>query len=263
MPSIDIATQRISGNLAGRVALVTGAGSGIGLAAAHAFAQRGAAVAVVNRNAERGRAATDAITDGGGDAVFIQADMRQPADIAAMVQATLDHFGRLDMAFNNAGISAPPRGFLEHSLEDWNEILSVNLSAVFLCMQHQIRAMLRSGGGVIVNNGSGASIMGAQGLPHYTAAKHGLLGLMKVAAREFASSNIRINTICPGVIDTQPMRAFADALGDNAPAFLATLPQGRMGEPEEVARVVGWLCSDEASYISGATLVIDGGMLCF
>jgi NAD(P)-dependent dehydrogenase (short-subunit alcohol dehydrogenase family) len=264
MPSIDIdRTGTGSGSLRGRVALVTGAGSGIGRAAAESFASRGAAVAVVNRSPERGLATAATIQAAGGEAHFIQADMRNPDDIAAMVEQTLAQFGRLDIAFNNAGASTPPAGFLEHSLHDWNEIISVDLTSVFLCMQHQIRAMLQGGGGVIVNNGSGASIMGAQGLPHYTAAKHGLLGLMKVAAREFASRNIRINTICPGVIDTAPMRAFADALGADAPGFLATLPNGRMGEPQEVARVVSWLCCDEAAYISGATLVIDGGMLCF
>jgi NAD(P)-dependent dehydrogenase (short-subunit alcohol dehydrogenase family) len=141
-------------------------------------------------------------------------------------------------------------------------VLEVDLTSVFLCMQHQIRAMLATGGGSIVNNGSGASLMGAQGMPHYTAAKHGLIGLMKVAAKEFADSGIRVNTICPGVIDTVPMRAFVDAIGPAGESFLQTLPGGRMGEPAEVGRVVAWLCSDEAGYISGATISVDGGMLC-
>ena len=142
-------------------------------------------------------------------------------------------------------------------------VIDVDLTAVFLCMQHQIRAMLANGGGVIVNNGSGASIMGAQGMAHYTAAKHGLLGLMKVAAKEFAGQGIRINTVCPGVIDTAPMRAFVSAIGDAGGAFTQSLPGGRMGEPADIARVVTWICSEEASYVSGATLVVDGGMLCF
>ena len=250
-------------SLAGKVALVTGAGSGIGRAAAFAFAARGAAVAVVNRTASKGQAVAAEIRETGGRAEFIAADMRDPATIEAMVASTLEHFGRLDCAFNNAGLSLPPRGFLEHSLADWREIIEVDLTAVFLCMQHQIRAMLATGGGAIVNNGSGASIMGAQGMPHYTAAKHRLLGLVKVAAKEFASQGIRINTVCPGVIDTAPMRAFVDSIGPAGETFMHTLPGARMGEPEEVARVVAWLCSDEAAYVSGATLVVDGGMLCF
>ena len=194
--------------------------------------------------------------------VLIKTGTISDEQIAQMVGQVLARFGRLDCAFNNAGLSLPPKSFLDHSLEDWREVLEVDLTSVFLCMQHQIRAMLATGGGSIVNNGSGASLMGAQGMPHYTAAKHGLIGLMKVAAKEFADSGIRVNTICPGVIDTVPMRAFVDAIGPAGESFLQTLPGGRMGEPAEVGRVVAWLCSDEAAYISGATISVDGGMLC-
>ena len=256
MPSVE------AGSLAGRVALVTGAGSGIGRAAAFSLAARGASVAVVNRTVDKGESVVTEIRAAGGTAEFFSADMREPQQIAQMVGQVLARFGRLDCAFNNAGLSLPPKGFLDHSLEDWREVLEVDLTSVFLCMQHQIRAMLATGGGSIVNNGSGASLMGAQGMPHYTAAKHGLIGLMKVAAKEFADSGIRVNTICPGVIDTVPMRAFVDAIGPAGESFLQTLPGGRMGEPAEVGRVVAWLCSDEAAYISGATISVDGGMLC-
>lgn len=256
MPSVE------GGSLAGRVALVTGAGSGIGRAAALALAARGASVAVVNRSVDKGEAVCAEIRAASGTAEFFAADMREPQQIARMVDQVLARFGRLDGAFNNAGLSLPPKGFLEHSLEDWREVLEVDLTSVFLCMQHQIRAMLVTGGGSIVNNGSGASLMGAQGMPHYTAAKHGLIGLMKVAAKEFADRRIRVNTVCPGVIDTVPMRAFVDAIGPAGESFLQTLPGGRMGEPAEVGRVVAWLCSDEAAYISGATISVDGGMLC-
>lgn len=256
MPSVD------GGSLTGRVALVTGAGSGIGRAAALALAARGATVAVVNRTVDKGESVCSEIHAAGGTAAFFPADMREPQQIAQMVGQVLARFGRLDCAFNNAGLSLPPKGFLDHSLEEWREVLEVDLTSVFLCMQHQIRAMLATGGGSIVNNGSGASLMGAQGMPHYTAAKHGLIGLMKVAAKEFADRGIRVNTVCPGVIDTVPMRAFVDAIGPAGESFLQTLPGGRMGEPAEVGRVVAWLCSDEAAYISGATISVDGGMLC-
>ncbi len=263
MPSIDTGNAPQGAAFSGRIALVTGAGSGIGRAAAEAFAGRGASVAVVNRNAERGRDTTAAIRAAGGTAEFFQADMAQPKEIDAMMGAVLAHFGRLDFAFNNAGVSLPAPGFLQHSLADWNETIAVNLSSVFLCMQHEIRAMLQTGAGVIINNGSGASMMGAQGLAHYTAAKHGVMGLMKVAAKEFASRNIRINTVCPGVIDTAPMHAFVDGMGSAGDAFLRSLPHGRMGTPDDIARVVIWLCSDDAAYVSGATLVADGGLMCF
>ena len=256
MPSVD------GGSLTGRVALVTGAGSGIGRAAALALAARGACVAVVNRTVDKGESVAAEIRAAGGTAEYFCADMREPQQIARMIEQVLARFGRLDCAFNNAGLSLPPKGFLDHSLEDWREVLEVDLTSVFLCMQHQIRAMLATGGGAIVNNGSGASLMGAQGMPHYTAAKHGLLGLMKVAAKEFAGQGIRVNTVCPGVIGTVPMRAFVDAIGPAGEAFTQTLPGGRMGEPDDVGRVVAWLCSDEAAYISGATLTVDGGMLC-
>ena len=256
MPSVE------GGSLTGRVALVTGAGSGIGRAAALALAARGASVAVVNRTVDKGESVCEEIRAAGGAAEFFPADMREPQQIAQMVEQVLARFGRLDCAFNNAGLSLPPKGFLDHSLADWREVLEVDLTSVLLCMQHQIRAKLATGGGSIVNNGSGASLMGAQGMPHYTAAKHGLIGLMKVAAKEFADRGIRVNTVCPGVIDTVPMRAFVDAIGPAGESFLQTLPGGRMGEPAEVGRVVAWLCSDEAAYISGATISVDGGMLC-
>ena len=253
----------MTGILSGKTALVTGGASGIGRATALALAREGASVAVADMTEAAAATTVALIQAAGGRAIAIGANVALEADVAAMVARSVAAFGRLDCAFNNAGLSLPPRGFLEHSLEDWREIIDVDLTAVFLCMQHQIRAMLATGGGAIVNNGSGASIMGAQGMPHYTAAKHGLLGLVKVAAKEFASQGIRINTVCPGVIDTAPMRAFVDSIGPAGEAFMHTLPGARMGEPEEVARVVAWLCSDEAAYVSGATLVVDGGMLCF
>lgn len=249
-------------DFAGKVALVTGAGSGIGRAAAELFAARGAAVAVVNRSADKGLETVERIRAAGGTAAFIQADLVQPEAVPEMMAKTLETFGALHCAFNNAGMTGRADGFLNHTLAEWNEVIAVNLTSVFLCMQHQIRHMLEHGGGAIVNNGSGASIMGAAGLPHYTATKHGVSGITKVAAKEFSSRHVRINTICPGVIDTGPMRAYAEGGGEAAQALLAGLPNGRMGTPEEVARAAVWLCSDDAVYVSGVTIPVDGGFMC-
>jgi len=245
----------------GKVALVTGAGSGIGRAAALRFAARGAQVAVVNRTASKGLETVDLIRAEGGSAEFFQADLSAADAVAPMIRAVVDRFGALHCAFNNAGISGEPREFHRHSLAQWNEVIALNLTSVFLCMQHEIEHMLGAGGGAIVNNGSGASLMGAAGLPHYTAAKHGLLGLAKVAAKEYSSRNIRINTVCPGVIETEPMRAYLDASDDRGAAFLAALPGGRMGVPADIAGAVVWLCSGEAAYVSGANIVVDGGFM--
>lgn len=248
-------------DFAGKVVQVTGAGSGIGRAAAELFAARGAAVAVVNRTASKGLETVVRIRAQGGTAEFIQADLAEADAVPAMMRATLEHFGALHCAFNNAGISDGADEFHKVAAADWHRVLALNLTSVFFCMQQQIEHMLQAGGGVIVNNGSGASIMGAPGLPHYTAAKHGLLGLVKVAAKEYSSRGIRINTVCPGVIDTGPMRAHLDLSPDRGAAFLASLPGGHMGVPGDIADAVVWLCSEQARYVSGATLVVDGGFM--
>ncbi len=187
--------------------------------------------------------------------------MRDPDQIAAMVAGAVDRFGRLDCAFNNAGVNGVAAPFHEQTLEEWNRVLHVNLTSVFLCMQHEIRHMLGAGGGVIVNNCSGASLIPAPYLPHYTAAKHGLLGLAKVAAKEYADRNIRVNSVCPGVIDTPMMQAHLGQDSGTIAALLEQLPGKRMGRPEDIARAVVFLCSDDAAYVSGDTMVVDGGLL--
>ncbi len=241
--------------------MVTGAGSGIGRATALRFASLGARVAVVNRTESKGMETVNLIRAEGGVAEFIQADLGDANTIAPMIKAIVDRLGGLHCAFNNAGMTGEATPFHRVSLDEWNQVVAVNLTSVFLCMQMQIEHMLSTGGGVIVNNGSGASIMGAAGLPHYTATKHGLLGLAKVASKEYASQNIRINTVCPGVIETEPMRAYLNSTPDQGGEFLQSLPGGRMGQPEDVARAVVWLCSSEAAYVSGANIVVDGGLM--
>jgi len=248
-------------DFAGKVVLVTGATSGIGKASALLFGKRGASVAVVARDPGAAGAVVDEIKSYGSQAAFIRADMREPDDIAAMVAKTVEIFGGLHCAFNNAGVNGTSTAFHEQTLEEFNRVVQVNLTSVFLCMQHEIRHMLGAGGGVIVNNGSGASLIPAMGLPHYTAAKHGALGLAKVAAKEYADSNIRVNTICPGVIDTPMMQAHLGQDAATIDGLVAQLPGKRMGTPEDIARAVVWLCSDDAAYVSGDTMVVDGGLM--
>ncbi|MDB5392655.1 MAG: short-chain dehydrogenase [Rhodospirillales bacterium] len=245
----------------GKVALVTGASTGIGRATALLFGQRGAAVAVVARDPVKAALVVDEIRAAGGEAAFIGADMREPGDIAAMVAQTVKRFGGLHCAFNNAGVNGIAAPFHEQTLAEFERVVQVNLTSVFLCMQHEIRHMLGAAGGVIVNNCSGAGLIPAPELPHYTAAKHGLLGLAKVAAKEYANRNIRVNSICPGVIDTPMMQAHLGQDSGTIDALLAQLPGKRMGRPEDIARAAVWLCSDDAAYVSGDTMVVDGGLM--
>jgi len=245
----------------GKVALVTGAATGIGQATALLFGQRGASVAVVARDPAKAGEVVAEICRAGGQAAFIAADMRSPQDIARMVAETVETFGGLHCAFNNAGVNGVAAPFHEQRLEEFERVVQVNLTSVFLCMQQEIRHMLGAGGGVIVNNCSGASLIPAPELPHYTAAKHGLLGLAKVAAREYADRNIRINSVCPGIIDTPMMRAHLNQDGGSIDALVQQLPGKRMGSPEDIAKAVVWLCSDDAAYVSGDTMVVDGGLM--
>ncbi|WP_150290855.1 SDR family NAD(P)-dependent oxidoreductase [Sphingobium estronivorans] len=245
----------------GKIALVTGASSGIGQATAEYLAERGASVAVVARNVDRGRETTDRILSAGRIAIFIHADVEKPEAIAAMVKKTVDHFGRLDIAFNNAGMTGTVAPFHEQELADWEQVIRTNLSSIFLSMKHQITAMLKCGGGTIVNNCSGAGVMAAPGLPHYTAAKHGVLGLTKAAAKEYAPHGIRVNAICPGFIETPQLGQYIDG-ADTRAAVEASIPIGYMGQPIDIAHAVAFLASAEGAYISGDTMFVDGAIMC-
>jgi NAD(P)-dependent dehydrogenase (short-subunit alcohol dehydrogenase family) len=240
------------------VVIVTGAGSGIGRAAAVLFGADGAQVVCADIDEAAAGETAKIVTADGGDAIGVRVDVADDPSVGAMVAAAIEQFGRLDAAFNNAGISPAPKPFTEHTLAEWQRVIDVNLTGVFLCMQHEIRQFVAQGdGGAIVNMSSGAGVVAAPGQPQYTAAKHGVLGLTKQAAQEYMRQGIRVNAILPGMTDTPPMR---DYLAGND-GMVRMLPGGRLAEPEEIARAAVWLCSAHASYVSGASLVVDGGLI--
>jgi NAD(P)-dependent dehydrogenase (short-subunit alcohol dehydrogenase family) len=248
----------------GHVALVTGAGSGIGRAAAELFSREGARVVVVDAAAESARETVERILGAGGEALFVQADVSDESAVAAAVAATVDAYGRLDSAFNNAGIADEPLALHDLPLARWERMLAVNLTGVFLCMKHEIAQMLKQvrvdgRRGAIVNTSSGAGFIAAPGMPHYTAAKHGVLGIVKNAAQEYYGEGIRVNAICPGITDT-PMVA-ETLVGDSefVQRMRASLPGGEPGRPEDVAQAAVWLCSERARWINGEPMLVDGG----
>jgi len=241
------------------VALVTGAGAGIGQATARQLAARGAQVVVADIDETSARATAASIGDA---ARAFTVDVADDASVAAMVAVAVERFGGLDWACNIAGIAPAPKPFVEHTYDDWQRTIDVNLSGVFFCMQHELRQMLAQGrGGAIVNMSSGAGVVPAPGQPQYTAAKHGVLGLTKQAAQEFAAAGVRVNAVLPGQTETGPMRAYLDAMPDGGERMLRRLPMKRMATPLEIAQAVVWLCSDEASYVNGDSLVVDGGLI--
>ena len=244
----------------GKVALVTGGSSGIGRATALAFAREGAKVVVADVDIDRGAKTVGLIREKGGDAIFAKTDVTQKYDIEMLVKRTVDTYGRLDFAFNNAGIEgtqAPTADYLE---EVWNRAIAVNLTGVWLCMKYEIPQMLKQGGGVIINC---ASILGTVGFANasaYVAAKHGVLGLTKTAAIEYATQGIRINAICPAFIETPMLERGGLTNDPQVYQMIAGLhPMKRLGTPEEIAGPVLWLCSDAASFVTGQALLVDGG----
>lgn len=244
-----------------RVAVVTGAASGIGRATAVAFAKRGDRVAVSDIDASRGEETVAIIRDSGGDAVFIQADVAQAEDAERLIAETVDAFGRLDYAFNNAGIEGETALTADCSIENWDRVIAINLRGVWLCMKYQIPRMLRNGGGSIVNCSSVAGLVGFAGSPAYVASKHGLVGLSRTAALEYATSGIRVNAVCPGVIQTAMIDRVIRASPEAEERLVGLEPIGRLGRPEEIADSVLWLCSDSSSFVTGQAIAVDGGFV--
>lgn len=247
--------------LTGKVAIVTGASAGIGRAAAFALAAEGASVVIADVDIDRGEQAAREISHKGGTAVFIRADVSDDASVAALVAETVARFGGLDVAFNNAGIEGETAPTAECTPDNWQRTIAVNLTGTWQCMRHEIPQMLRRGGGAIVNMSSVAGLVGFASIPAYTASKHGVAGLTKAAALEYADQHIRVNAVCPGVIDTEMVDRFTGGQPDAQAALLATEPVGRLGQPEEIADAVVWLCSDRSSFVTGQAIAVDGGFV--
>jgi NAD(P)-dependent dehydrogenase (short-subunit alcohol dehydrogenase family) len=253
-------------SLEGKVALVTGSGSGIGRESARAFAREGAKVVVADINAEGGEETVGLIAEAGGEATFMAVDVSDGKQVDELVAKTVDLYGSLDCAHNNAGIEGSTAELHELPQDQWERILSVNLTGVFLCMRAEIPVMRKQGKGAIVNGSSTFGIVGVPNLCGYVATKHAVAGLTKAAALENARTGVRVNAVCPGAIDTPMLDRFFEELAPDNPqsisdAFAEEEPVGRLGLPSEIAEAVVWLCSDAASFVTGLPMPVDGGWL--
>ena len=238
---------------------MTGAANGIGRAAALAFAREGASVVVADVSEQGNQETARMIEEAGGRALAVRCDVSRAEDVKAALDQAVETFGRLDFAFNNAGVEQPLTATADLTETEWDRIVDINLRGVFLCMKHEIPLMLKQGGGAIVNTSSGAGVKGFAGQAAYCAAKHGVIGLTKAAALDYAKANIRINAVCPGIIETPMMDRFSGGTPEGRARVIAQEPVGRMGKPEEIAAAVVWLCSDAAAFVVGHAMVIDGG----
>lgn len=240
----------------GKVAFVTGAASGIGRATAVAFASEGARVAILDRTEDGLRDTADAIRNAGGEVLVIACDVSKPEQVEAAVARTVETFGRLDVAFNNAGVENKAAPVAEIELDEWDRILDINLRGTFICMKHELAQMVRQGSGVVINTSSGAGVRGVAGGAAYAASKHAIIGLTKSAALDYAKLNIRVNAILPGNIETPMMDRFT---GGDIQKAIDLEPVGRLGKPEEIADAVLWMSADLGAFVTGAAISVDGG----
>jgi NAD(P)-dependent dehydrogenase (short-subunit alcohol dehydrogenase family) len=248
-------------NFEGKVVIVTGGAYGIGRAAALGFARRGAKVVVADMDVKNGDETVRQVKETGGEAIFVKTNVSQETEVKAMVEKAVATYSKLDCAFNNAGIHKVFVSTIDFTESDWNEMIDVNLKSVWLCMKYEIPEMLKQGKGAIVNTSSAAGLVAAPSNPAYPASKHGVVGLTKSTGVEFARKGIRVNAVCPGPTRTGMHDALVKVAPDIVDFMHTKVPMGRIGEPEEVAAAAIWLCSDEASYITGHALPVDGGLV--
>ncbi|MBW2339409.1 MAG: SDR family oxidoreductase [Deltaproteobacteria bacterium] len=242
-----------------KVALVTGAGSGIGRASALAFATEGAKVIVSDTVVEGAEETVSIIRKAGGEALFVKADVSKASEVQTMLEKTVESYGRLDCAYNNAGVAASPHLIPDTTEEEWDRVISVNLKGVWLCMKYEIPQMLKQGKGAIVNASSMLGLIGLERRSAYAASKHGVVGLTKVAALEYANAGIRVNAVCPAVVRTPLVESIIASDPEAEPQLMSMIPMGRLGTLEEIAEVVMWLCSDASSFVTGHAMLVDGG----
>lgn len=246
----------------GKVVVVTGGGYGIGRAACLAFCRDGANVVVADVDVKASEETVRLLKKAGGEAVFVKTDVSQEVEVEALINKTIDTYRRLDCAFNNVGIHKTFISTIDFSQEDWNQMIDVNLKGIWLCMKYEIPQMLKQGKGAIVNASSAAGLIAAPSNPAYPASKHGVVGLTKMAAIEFARKGIRVNCICPGPTTmTRMHEELSEFAMDKIEKMHEKVPMGRIAEPREIAEAAVWLCSDKASYVTGAALPVDGGLV--
>jgi NAD(P)-dependent dehydrogenase (short-subunit alcohol dehydrogenase family) len=247
-------------SFAGKVVLVTGAAAGIGRATALAFGRAGACVVVADTNVEGGHATAAMIVEAGGKALYVKADVSRAADVEALVEKTVNYYGRIDCAVNNAAIEEESQGLADGDEAQFDRIMGVNLKGVWLCMKHELRKMAEQGGGAIVNVASTAGLVGAPSRAIYGASNHAVVGLTKTAAVESAKSGIRVNSVCAGAVKTQMLARAFEREPQAEKKLKAAHPVGRFAEPHEVANAIMWLCSDQSSFVTGHQLAVDGGL---